>query len=80
MRPSQDPCRIRLGKAITAARFHRQMTQRDLARILGIAQPSISAWELGKTYPSPPILLLLARVLDLDLRTVADPPVGALVE
>lgn len=46
------------------------MTQRDLARLVGGRQPSVSAWELGKTLPAPDVLIAVVVVLDIDLRTL----------
>lgn len=66
----------RLGEAIRDARMAMDppMTQRDLARSVGVHQPSVSAWELGKTMPSPSTVLTLAALLGLDLAVLADPP------
>lgn len=68
--------RQRLGEAIRDARIAHDppMTQRDLAKAVRVHQPSVSAWELGKTMPSPGTVLTLARLLDLDLAELADPP------
>ena len=68
--------RQRLGEAIRDARLalNPPMTQRDLARAVGVHQPSVSAWELGKTMPSPATVLTLAALLNLDLADLADPP------
>lgn len=66
----------RLGDAIREGRMAMDppMTQRDLARSVGVHQPSVSAWELGKTMPSPHTVLTLAALLGLDLADLADPP------
>lgn len=66
----------RLGEAIRDGRMGMDppMTQRDLARCVGVHQPSVSAWELGKTMPSPGTVLTLAALLNLDLANLADPP------
>lgn len=66
----------RLGDAIRDGRMAMEppMTQRDLARCVGVHQPSVSAWELGKTMPSPSTVLTLAALLSLDLANLADPP------
>lgn len=68
--------RHRLGEAIRDARLalNPPMTQRDLARAVGVHQPSVSAWELGKTMPSPSTVLTLAALLNLDIANLADPP------
>lgn len=52
------------GKRIRALRVARGMTQRTLARLLGIAAPSLSELETGKSKePSGPVLAGLCRVL-----------------
>jgi transcriptional regulator with XRE-family HTH domain len=72
----------RLGEAIRDGRMAMEppMTQRDLARCVGVHQPSVSAWELGKTMPSPGTVLTLAALLNLDLANLADPPFPRTVE
>lgn len=52
------------GKRIKALRLARGMMQKDLARAIGIAAPSLSELETGKSKePSGPVLAALCRVL-----------------
>jgi transcriptional regulator with XRE-family HTH domain len=54
-------------------RDHRQeqdRTQAEVAEILGITQPSYSAYETGDALPTVPILLALLRELDIPLSAV----------
>jgi transcriptional regulator with XRE-family HTH domain len=71
----------RLGDAIRVGRMTMDppMTQRDLAHAVGVHQPSVSAWELGKTMPSPHTVLTLAALLGLDLADLADPPLPRVI-
>lgn len=68
--------RQRLGEAIRDARKAQDppLTQQDLARAVGVHQPSVSAWELGRTMPAPTTVLTLVALLGLDLAVLADPP------
>lgn len=43
------------------------MTQKDLADCVEVHQPSVSAWELGKTLPAPETMLKLASLFRLPL-------------
>jgi transcriptional regulator with XRE-family HTH domain len=52
------------GKRIRALRVARGMNQRTLARLIGIAAPSLSELETGKSKePSGPVLAALCRAL-----------------
>lgn len=42
------------------------LTQEQLAAVMGVSQPTISDWELGRTLPSVPVLLQLVEVLELE--------------
>lgn len=50
------------------------MTQKDLARCVRVHQPSVSAWELGKTLPAPGTMLELAKLFNLDLSNLTPLP------
>lgn len=54
-------------------RKHRQswdLTQQDLARMLGVSQASITAWERGTRTPDPEMLVKLVKALDIDPRVL----------
>lgn len=40
--------RVRIGAEIRAYRIHRGLTQKNLARELGVSQQTIGDWELGR--------------------------------
>jgi len=50
------------------------MTQKDLAHCLKVHQPSVSAWELGKTLPAPGTMLELAKLFNLNLSNLTAQP------
>jgi transcriptional regulator with XRE-family HTH domain len=65
------------GERLRAARQARGFSQEQLAVRSGIAQPSISVFERGRSTPEPPTLLALAQALDLlpaDLMVPIDGP------
>ena len=65
--------RTRVGRAVQEARTARGLTQTELAQALGVSQPSVSAWEVGRALPSSEVLIRIADELGLDLGKLADP-------
>ena len=57
---------------LTEMRKKRNMTQAELARAVGIAQPSISDLENGNTKPAFETLVKLAQVLECSLDDLVD--------
>lgn len=56
--------RMQTGKRIRALRIARGLKQKDLAKAIGIAAPSLSELETGQSKePSGPVLTALCRVL-----------------
>jgi len=52
---------------------HRQswdLTQTDLARMLGVSQAAITAWERGIRSPDPEMLVKIVKALDIDPRVL----------
>jgi DNA-binding XRE family transcriptional regulator len=47
----RDPLRVRVGQAIHDRRVALRITQSELAGLLGVSQPSVSAWEGGNALP-----------------------------
>ena len=45
------------------ARDRAGLTQTELAKLVGVKQPTVAAWEKGTNEPQPPTLRTLARVL-----------------
>ena len=62
---------ISLGKELRKARIDKSLSQQALSANTGIAQKHISALETDQMMPKWPTLVTLARVLDLDLNTLA---------
>ncbi len=56
-----------LGQTIKRARTENHLTQKDLADMTGVAQPTISDIETGETNVRMETLLKLASVLKLDI-------------
>lgn len=57
----------KLGKAIARERAARELTQEQLAELLGVEQETISRFERGSTLPPLPRLIQLADIFELPL-------------
>lgn len=64
----RDDLLARFGALLRTQRGGR--TQWDVARSVGITQPSYSAYETGETLPTVPVLLALIRELRIPLGKV----------
>mgnify|MGYP003288916628 CR=1 FL=1 len=58
------------GKRICRLRKQANMTQRELANLLGISEPAVCKWETDSSMPDIMLLAPLARVLHTDLNTL----------
>ncbi|MDF3004041.1 MAG: immR 1 [Oscillospiraceae bacterium] len=58
------------GIIIRQARLACGMTQKQLAKRLGISDKAVSKWERGTGLPDVSLLLSLAEILDIDLRAL----------
>ena len=58
---------LKIGKFIARMRKEKNMTQEDLARILGVTNKTISRWENGNYMPDLSLLKPLSEVLDISL-------------
>ncbi len=56
------------GALLVSARTQLGLSQRAFAELLGIAQPTLSAYESGRRQPTLPTLLRLLGRAGLDLR------------
>ena len=56
-----------IGKFIASLRKEKNMTQEELAEILGVNVKSVSRWENGKTMPDLSLLPLLAKELNVEV-------------
>lgn len=54
-----------IGGNIKTLRMRKQLTQKDLAAVLGISPQAVSRWEHGITCPDIFSLPMLARLLDV---------------
>lgn len=58
------------GKRICRLRKQANMTQRELANLLGISEPAVCKWETDSSMPDIMLLTPLARALHTDLNTL----------
>jgi len=58
------------GKRICRLRKQANMTQRELANLLGISEPAVCKWETDSSMPDIILLAPLARALHTDLNTL----------
>lgn len=58
-------------RALQRARRERGLSQRELARALGLSHSTLSYWELGKGLPEPANVVELERVLELESGTLS---------
>ena len=65
--------RLALGAAIRAARLKKNITQEELAEILGISPTHEKHIESGHRLPSVEVLFSIAQALDLSLDNVVFP-------
>ena len=56
---------VKIGKFIAACRKKENLTQMQLAEILGITDRALSKWETGKSLPDSSIMLELCGVLKI---------------
>jgi DNA-binding XRE family transcriptional regulator len=54
---------VSLGNRVRALRVPRGLSQSDVARLSGISQAYVSQVETGRIYPTPWVLIAIARVL-----------------
>lgn len=55
------------GNTIRVLREKKQITQKELAQILGVSDKTISKWETAKGYPDISLLEPLAAALDISV-------------
>lgn len=60
----------RVGRAIYQALKRRDMTQDQLAKLIGTTQRSISAYVRGEQQPSLETLVMVCQVLELNLNQI----------
>ena len=57
----------KIGKFIALMRKEQNLTQKQLAEMLGITDKSISKWETGKGYPDISLLEPIAKVFGISI-------------
>lgn len=60
----------KVGKAIHQALKRKEMTQDQLAKLIGTTQRSISAYVRGEQQPSLETLVMICQVLELNLNQI----------
>ena len=61
------------GALLRLARAKKGLSQREYARLAGVAQPTIAAIESGKRQPSWPVLCRILAAADLEPRVRLEP-------
>lgn len=56
-----------IGKQITALRREKNMTQEQLANLIGVSAQTVSKWECGTTMPDILLLPVLAGIFDISI-------------
>ena len=59
-----------IGKKILELREEKNLTQRDLAEILGVSDKMVSKWECGETSPNLNLLPAIADAFDTNIDTL----------
>jgi transcriptional regulator with XRE-family HTH domain len=75
--PEPDRETLNLGRLLRSARMTRDLSQAELAAVIGVSERSVRSWEHGSP---PPADVLLALAEALRVRFVADPEHGWRVE
>lgn len=63
---------VKIGQKIKAARKRKQITQEDLARVVGVSDKSISAYESERAQPPIQVLEKIAKNTDQSLSYFLD--------
>lgn len=61
----ETPARM-VASQLVRYRYDHNLSQLQLAKLVGVKQPQIARWEIGETLPSPPNLARLAGKLGLE--------------
>ena len=64
----------RVGKCIKNARTNKNMTQLQLADIVGVSYQAVSNWERGDAIPNIDTLKLLSKEFDVSINTLLGEP------
>ena len=58
---------VKTGRLISKLRREKQLTQLELAQLLGVTDKAVSRWETGRGMPDLGILESLSAVLDVSI-------------
>lgn len=68
--PSSDLIEKFSGNSLRERRHEVNLTQKDLAELVGVSMQAVGFWEQGKSYPTPAHAAKLQEVLYEQLRNV----------
>lgn len=54
-----------LSSRLKALREKKDISQKELAKIIGVSQQAIGSWEVGRTAPAPELIIKLADYFDV---------------
>ena len=60
----------KIGSFISSLRKQKEMTQMELAEMIGVTDKAISRWETGKGFPDVSLLVTLADALDISVTDI----------
>jgi transcriptional regulator with XRE-family HTH domain len=61
---------IIFGKALTQCRKWFNLSQNDIAQLLGVTNQAVSKWELGNSTPNITLLWMLSEIFFIDVKTL----------
>lgn len=61
---------MQIGKVIREYRKRKNITQEEMANLLGVTAPAVNKWENGNSQPDIMLLAPIARLLDITLDTL----------
>ena len=61
---------MQIGKRIEQLRKEHNMSQRQLAEAIGVSRKAVSRWESGESVPENLQLVLIARTIGIDMKTL----------
>ncbi len=63
---------LKIGEKIKAKRRARDLTQEELATILGVTKAAVSKWETGESYPDITMLPQIAQLFHINMDELFD--------
>jgi transcriptional regulator with XRE-family HTH domain len=67
-----------LRVSLKAARVNRGLSQKDVAKALGISNKTVSSWEKGETFPSAKYVGMLCKLYNVVYDDIIFLPVNSL--